>query len=102
MVVSYMGEQVFSVNGDWEKKIDGDLYQKKVGDLVILRRCGDGDLPQKVWRFGDFDHKIFDIPIYLRKWNGLLVHIVLTWIVWIEFCCFVGFFKKGFAFDAQA
>ena len=35
--------------GDLGKKI-GDLviWKKKVGDLVIPKRCGDGDIPQKI------------------------------------------------------
>ena len=57
-----------SLFGDWwfrPKKI-GDLDEKKVGHLVIPRRCGDGDLPKKIvviwaiksWWFGDLQVKI--------------------------------------------
>ena len=48
-----------SLIGVWwlRPKIDGDLYHIFC-DLVIPRRCGVGDLPKKVWWFGDFGHKI--------------------------------------------
>ena len=48
------GGQVVLVIDDLGQQI-GDLeYVKKVDDLVIPRRCGDGHLPQKIdviWRF---------------------------------------------------
>ena len=51
---TFSGGQVFLViGGDWwfRPKLNGDL-DKKVGDLVIPRRCGDGDLgkvPKTGW-----------------------------------------------------
>ena len=44
------GGQVFLVIGDFGQKklVIWCFGPKKVGDLVIPGRCGDGDLPQKI------------------------------------------------------